>query len=79
MEKINFISQPLYSQNRIPGPTAYKVGQSSEPLWTFLGKIKISCPYCGLSPRVPTLFNKCYKLLLFNKCTGFPKRVNAMH
>jgi hypothetical protein len=48
-------------------------------LWTFLEKRKISCPYCGLSPRVPNLFNKCYTLLLFNKCTSILKRVNVMH
>jgi hypothetical protein len=79
MEAINFMSQPLYSQKRIPVPTEYMAGQSSEPLWAFLEKRKISCPCCGLSPRVPNLLNKCYTLLLFNKCTGFLKRVNVIH
>jgi hypothetical protein len=79
MEAINFMFQPLSPQKRIPVPTEYKAGQYSDPLWTFLEKRKIPCPCCGFSPRVPNLFNKCYTLLLFNKCTGFLKHINVMH
>jgi len=79
MEAINFMSQPLYPPKRNPVPTEYMAEHSSEPMWTFLEKRKISCPYCGLSPRFPNLFNTCYTLLLIHKCTGFLKHVNVMH
>jgi len=78
MEAINFMSHPLYPQKRIPVPTEYKAGQSSEPLWAFLEKRKISCPYCGLSPEFQIyLISVTHYFSLINAV--FPKHVNVMH